>query len=662
MGGKSRRDKGESIIMKGSSLGVRLVVSTLAVFLATCLVFSFLTWRVASNWVERDASAEAERQSARVVESIKTIDLLSQSQVETGMRILKEQALLKGVPALRGVAEVAGKTVPDLHLGSYSQVLSFDVVDHVKELAGGTATLFVWDGTNFVRVSTNVMKPDGTRAVGTVLDAKGKAFAALYAGQAFHGVVDILGVPYTTSYVPMLDADGKLAGAWYTGYRLDSIAALGRSIQDAVILDHGFVALVKPSGAVVFHGSQVSDETVSRMRNHPAGWVVRETPYAPWGYTVLTAFPVSDVTGRILRVLGMMACGTLILVVLVSVLQFVLLNRLVLGPVKELTEHLETADLNTLLPTGRTDEIGRLAASFNQYVLRLRQALFQVRNGAAATTSKSDEIRSISDIAVANMAAQCMTSEDAAVAVERLSRQVASISSHTQDASRQARSAAEAARRGSELVNAAVDRIKGLAQDTAQSMDRIARLSAHAKQVGSIVGVIEEIAAGTNLLALNASIEAARAGEHGRGFAVVAGEVRRLAERTAEATRQVGGLVSGIAAETEQTAAGIDSACLQAEKGAETVASLKGTFERIVEMVVEVDGRVEQIASSANQEAAAASSVSETMHQVASSSKESAKGIEQVVGATGELLDTARNLEGMVEQFHLMELPQDYAA
>ena len=78
---------------------------------------------------------------------------------------------------------MAGKSVPDLHLGSQSQAMNFALVDRVKELVGGTATLFVWDGNSFIRVSTNVMKPDGSRAVGTVLDPKGKAFAALSQGR-----------------------------------------------------------------------------------------------------------------------------------------------------------------------------------------------------------------------------------------------------------------------------------------------------------------------------------------------------------------------------------------------------------------------------------------------------------------------------------------------
>jgi methyl-accepting chemotaxis protein len=124
----------------------------------------------------------------------------------------------------------------------------------------------------------------------------------------------------------------------------------------------------------------------------------------------------------------------------------------------------------------------------------------------------------------------------------------------------------------------------------------------------------------------------------------------------------VGVLVSGIADETAQTASGIDSACKHAVKGAETVAGLNSTFDRIVGMVVEVDGQVDKIAQAANHETAAATAVSETIRQVATSSQESSSGAQQVVAATRELMGTAETLEGMVEQFHLTELAQDYAA
>jgi methyl-accepting chemotaxis protein len=648
--------------MMRSSLGTRFLFATLLGVLLTCIVCVAGAWRLATAWIHSAVAQDTDQQSSEVVERLTTVDMMARQQTEAAMRVLVDAGRSRGVPSVKGQTGLDGKLVPNLTLGTESQVLSFGIVDRVKELAGSTATLFAWDGQNFVRVTTNVLKPDGSRAVGTVLDPSGKAFAALRAGQSFEGVVDILGVPYITSYAPMTDAQGGLVGAWYVGYRLDSIVALGKYIEDANILEHGFVALMKPTGAVVFHGRQISDTALDALRNHPDGWTMHETVFPAWGYRVLVAYPNLDVVRLELKILALPASGTVLMVAVILIIQLKTLQRLVLRPVCDLTGHLQNADLNTLLDSRQNDEIGALAGSFNEYVLGLRQTLFKVRSGSAAATGKSNEIRGISHTAVARMAEQRQSAEDAAAAVEKLSRDIASISNHTDDASQQAKAAADAARKGADLVASSTELMQKLSSDTQESAGRLASLSQRAEEIGAIVGVIEEIAAGTNLLALNASIEAARAGEHGRGFAVVAGEVRRLAERTAKATQQVAELVQGIKDQTGQTAAGIRAACDRATGGADTVASLSSTFQEIAGLVIEVDSRVEQIAQAAHQEAAAAERASRAMHQVATTSQESAGGAEQVVTATGELLATARTLESMVEQFHLMELPEDRAA
>ena len=155
--------------MNRSSLGFRLAFLTLTVVFIACLLCGGIAWNIASVWIHRNAAQDAARQSSEAISHIATIDQLSRQQVENAMRLLEDQSRLIGAPSLAGSVSIGARMVPDLHLGKQSQVLNFAMVDHVKELAGGTATLFAWDGTNFVRVTTNVLKPDGSRAVGTTL-------------------------------------------------------------------------------------------------------------------------------------------------------------------------------------------------------------------------------------------------------------------------------------------------------------------------------------------------------------------------------------------------------------------------------------------------------------------------------------------------------------
>lgn len=138
--------------------------------------------------------------------------------VQAAMQRLKSKAAALGGPSVKGEATVAGKTVPVLYFGQTKMNGDFSLVDSVQKEVGGTATLFVRSGGEFVRVSTNVKKDDGSRAVGTILDPKGKAIAAINKGDAYFGEADILGHPYTTGYEPIRDASSGVIGIYYVGY------------------------------------------------------------------------------------------------------------------------------------------------------------------------------------------------------------------------------------------------------------------------------------------------------------------------------------------------------------------------------------------------------------------------------------------------------------
>lgn len=142
----------------------------------------------------------------------------SPESVKQSMASLKSKTAMLGAPGVKGEDAVAGKNVPALYFGTTKMNNNFTIVDEVKKENGGTATLFVKSGDEFVRVATNVMKDDGSRAIGTVLDPKGKAIASIRENKAFYGDVDILGKPYTTGYEPIKDGSGNTIGVYYVGY------------------------------------------------------------------------------------------------------------------------------------------------------------------------------------------------------------------------------------------------------------------------------------------------------------------------------------------------------------------------------------------------------------------------------------------------------------
>lgn len=139
-------------------------------------------------------------------------------KVQTSMTALKAKTAKLGEPKIVGNDAVGGKDVPALYFGSTKMNNSFDIVDDVVKENGGTATLFVKSGDEYVRVATNVKKADGSRAVGTILDPKGPAIAMIRKGDAYYGEAMILSKQYVTGYDPIRDASGNIIGIYYVGY------------------------------------------------------------------------------------------------------------------------------------------------------------------------------------------------------------------------------------------------------------------------------------------------------------------------------------------------------------------------------------------------------------------------------------------------------------
>ncbi len=140
------------------------------------------------------------------------------AKVTKAMALLKSNAEKLGAAKVEGTDVVAGKTVPALFFGTTKMNNNFTLVDGVVKAVGGTATFFVKSGDEYVRVATNVKKDDGSRAIGTILDPKGKVILSINKNEAFYGEVTILDKPYVTGYEPIHDAANNVIGIFYVGY------------------------------------------------------------------------------------------------------------------------------------------------------------------------------------------------------------------------------------------------------------------------------------------------------------------------------------------------------------------------------------------------------------------------------------------------------------
>jgi hypothetical protein len=314
-------------LIRGFKVQVVLPVAAIALLLISIGAFGF------SFWAMQHEEAQIKKEVADNVTSVRgvfaTTAALMDERVRMSMALLKEQITVRGGAERGPTIIVAGKPVGDIIVAGKAQGGNFEFVDYVTRLDKGTATIFSKDGDRFVRITTNVMKDDGSRAVGTELNQTTKAYEALSRGRAFYGVVEILGNPYITGYEPLNSKSGDYIGLTYVGYKAE-LPVLSQSLEQSRVLQSGFVAVVD-SKTVRYQPSWVTKEEVQeRIDNKDGSWVIDRVPLEEWGLTIVSAYPVSELHSVGRKIGFGVALAGLIIGAAISIALFFLLDWKVL--------------------------------------------------------------------------------------------------------------------------------------------------------------------------------------------------------------------------------------------------------------------------------------------------------------------------------------------
>jgi methyl-accepting chemotaxis protein len=332
----------------------------------------------------------------------------------------------------------------------------------------------------------------------------------------------------------------------------------------------------------------------------------------------------------------------LIAAVIISILFGYFIAQIIANPLKRvvtLVSRIADGDLTETVNIQTKDEIGALGNAIDAMVKNLRQIVGNILTNSQSLAAASQQISASSEEIASGNANQADAAQTISELFKELSTAIHSVAQNTELASELSDRTTQVAKDGGAVIQSSMASMQEVS-------GKMSRLEDDSQKVGDIIEVIEDIADQTNLLALNAAIEAARAGEQGRGFAVVADEVRKLAERSSEATKQITGIIKGMQENTKQSVAAVQESATFSQKTGEA-------FKHIASMVNDAGQKVTEIAAASEEQAAQASTVQEAVESISAATEEAAAASQETAATAQSLAILAEDLRQAVSIFKI---------
>ncbi|QYJ85090.1 methyl-accepting chemotaxis protein [Shewanella mesophila] len=574
--------------------------------------------------------------------------------------------------------KVLGKATPALVHEKEQINASKSKVDRYSNLTGGTATVFVREGDDFIRISTSLKKADGKRALGTYLGQSHPGYKALINGKEYEGYAKLFGKDYMTVYRPIIGPKGDIIGILYIGFDISqSLSELKTSMNQLKLEESGYFTLIRNIDNSIIaqphqsSGNELTTEiidglTLEQVKLNEGSWEYQnsqgEAMYAyslnipGWEWSLLGQAKMRELNEESLQLLAINAivafAGVLVITLLLSLVLFKTLR-----PLRELQEQLTKlgeGDLSQRFsPVSDTsdNEVDRITIGAQQMTTSLRTLINALQTSVNTLETQAQSAQEIARLNGDEAQSLMAQTDQIATAIEEMSTSIRDVASHASEGATKSQQVDSASRDGHQQLERVVKGLASLSEQLSESHDSVENVSKESEAISQVTEVINSIAEQTNLLALNAAIEAARAGEQGRGFAVVADEVRTLAQRTqtsiSEISQTINQLQSQIKMTAEQMAHSHQLGNVSANQGEEAAGQLNQITVRIGELAISSSS----IASATEQQSAVAEEITRNLHQITELAREGEQRAGDTVDAAQSLSDLAQEIKQQISVF-----------
>lgn len=320
---------------------------------------------------------------------------------------------------------------------------------------------------------------------------------------------------------------------------------------------------------------------------------------------------------------------------------------------RKAAESIAAGDLTKPLPPPTKDELGDLNAALSVMRNNLHELIASVREGITALNQSSGNVSASAHKSSTVSEMQSEAASGMASAMEELSVSIDQVSEHADSAHRVSQLSSEKAVEGGQVIHSAATEMENIATSVNHVAEKIHGLDEYSKQISGIANTIKEIADQTNLLALNAAIEAARAGEQGRGFAVVADEVRKLAERTANSTKEISGMIGKIQAGTEEAVKEMEVSVNKVNEGVQLARKAGDSVSSIRDAAENAARDVDDITHAIQEQSLAARDIAQRIEKIAQGTEENTIASSETAGSAKQMAELSKNLDELAARFRI---------